>query len=211
MAGVMMHRSSSVRRSSHSFSSSSSSPSSPVVSSGVRGRGRRGALVVVANKPSTRTTRVVLRKDVTNVGVAGDVASVKPGYFRNYLFPYGYAKLATAEVLAEVQAKLEAEERKRQEVKDHAQQLATALGTIGKLVVKRKAGSAAESGERQIFGSVSAGDVVDVIKEQTQRDVEKTAISLPEIKHLGEYDVSVVLHPEVTATFKLVVAAAPAK
>ena len=167
--------------------------------------------MVVANKPSTRTTRVVLRKDVTNVGVAGDVANVKPGHFRNFLLPYGYAKLATADVLAEVQAKLEAEERKRQEVKDHAQQLATALGTIGKLVVKRKAGSAAESGKRQIFGSVSEGDVVDVIKEQTQREVDKTAISLPEIKHLGEYDVSVVLHPEVTAAFKLVVAAAPAK
>lgn len=171
--------------------------------------------MVVANKPSSRTTRVVLRKEVPNLGGAGELCDVKPGYFRNYLLPFGFAKLATAEVLAEVQAKLEAEERARQEVKDHAQQLATALATIGKLVVKRKAGGPAGGAEgekgRQIFGSVVAADVVTIIKEQTQREVEKTAITMPEIKHLGEYDVSVVLHPEVTATFKLVVAAAPAK
>ena len=96
-------------------------------------------------------------------------------------------------------------------------QLATALSTIGKLVIKRKAGGdEGEGGDgrkmgKKIFGSVSAADVVEVIREQTQREVDKASVEVPDVKRLGEYDVRVQLHPEVAAKFTLVVAAAPAK
>ena len=96
-------------------------------------------------------------------------------------------------------------------------QLATALSTIGKLVIKRKAGGDEEEGDdgtkkgKKNFGSVSTADIVALIKEQTQREVDKAGVELPDVKRLGEYEVRVALHPEVTAKFTLVVAAAPTK
>ena len=90
------------------------------------------------------------------------------------------------------------------QIKDTAVQLKTALATIGKFVIKKKAGES-----KQIFGSVTTAEVADLIKTQTSREVEKGDITLPSIKELGDYTVSVKLHPEVSAEFTLVVVAAP--
>ena len=81
-----------------------SSSSSCLYNSQARGRSR--SLHVVSFKPSTRQTQVVLSEAVVNLGSAGDIVNVKPGYFRNYLLPYGKAKRATKEVLQQVQVSL---------------------------------------------------------------------------------------------------------
>ena len=124
------------------------------------------------------------------------------GFFRNYLAPQGLARLADEEVLAAVRAKKEAEEAAARKLLDEASALATALATIGKFTVKTKANPE----DKRIFGAVTQQDVVDAVKMQTNRELTKTAITLPEVKTLGSYEVSVKLHPQVTATFTLVVA-----
>jgi large subunit ribosomal protein L9 len=53
---------------------------------------------------------------------------------------------------------------------------------------------------------VSAQDVVDAVQQQTTKTLDKRSITVPEIKTLGTYEVQVKLHPQVTATFQLVVA-----
>ena len=75
---------------------------------------------------------------------------------------------------------------------------ATALATIGKFVLKKKVGE-----KDQIFGSVTAQDVVDAIKMQTGRELDRRTLALPEVKSLGTYDASIKLHPEVTGFFKV--------
>ena len=91
--------------------------------SGTRRNAAGCGLLVLANKASTRTTRIVLRQPVRGLGVQGDLCDVKPGYFRNYLGPFGFAKLATPDVLAEVQAKIDAEAKAKEEVKQQAEQV----------------------------------------------------------------------------------------
>ncbi|PHU03792.1 50S ribosomal protein L9, chloroplastic [Capsicum chinense] len=91
-------------------------------------------------------------------------------------------------------------EAEKQRVKDEAQQLARIFETVGAFKVKRKGGKG-----KQIFGSVTAQDLVDIIKAQIQRDVDKKIVTLPEIRETGEYIAELKLHPEVTARVRLTV------
>ncbi|MQL05705.1 50S ribosomal protein L9, partial [Escherichia coli] len=70
--------------------------------------------------------------------------------------------------------RIEAEKRR---VKEEAQQLALIFETVGTFKVKRKGGKG-----KQIFGSVTAQDLVDIIKAQLQREVDKRIVELPEIR-----------------------------
>lgn len=58
---------------------------------------------------------------------------------------------------------------------------------------------------KKIFGSVTSADVAEAIKEQIDRDVDKSALNLPEMRQTGNYKVTAKLHPEVTAQFTVVV------
>lgn len=148
----------------------------------------------------TRKVQVVLTNQVPNLGNQGELKSVPVGYYRNYLQPQGLAAMATDSILAEIKKQKAVEERERLEERAKAQAMATALSTIGKFIIKKKVGE----GE-QIFGSVSAADVVDAIKMQTGRELEKRNVSLPDIKTLGTYDATVKLHSDVIGAFKVVV------
>ncbi|KAK6926706.1 Ribosomal protein L9, C-terminal, partial [Dillenia turbinata] len=70
--------------------------------------------------------------------------------------------------------------------------------TVGTFKVKRKGRKG-----KQIFGSVTAQDLVDIIKAQLQRDVDKRIVSLPEIRETGEYVAELKLSPEITACIRL--------
>ncbi len=144
---------------------------------------------------------MVLTQPIANIGKEGTLASVRLGYFRNYLLPQGMAKLADESILADIKKKKEQEEAAARKVLDEAKALSTALSTIGKFTVKAKVGE-----DKRIFGSISAQDVVEAVMKQTNKTLDKRAITLPEIKTLGTYDVSVKVHPQVTATFSLIVA-----
>jgi large subunit ribosomal protein L9 len=80
--------------------------------------------------------------------------------------------------------------------------MATALSTIGKFTLKKKAGEG-----DALFGTVTAADVVDVVFQQTGKQLDKRNVNLPAdgIKTLGTHDVTVKLHPEVVGSFKIVV------
>lgn len=158
----------------------------------------RGTLTIVAQKKVTKNRKIILKEDVSNLGKRGDMLEVRAGYFRNYLFPLGKAQIVTPLLLKEMrleEARIEAEKRR---VKEEAQQLALVLQTVGAFKVKRKGGKG-----KQIFGSVTVQDLVDIIKAQLQRDIDKRIVSLPEIRETGEYIAEIKLHPEVTAQVRL--------
>lgn len=123
------------------------------------------------------------------------------GYFRNLLRPSRLATPATEGALRGIEAARQAEIARAGEVKAKAQAMATALATIGKFVIKKKASSDSDA----IFGAVTTADVAAAIEQQTGRVLDRRAMTLPEIKSVGTYDATVKLHPEVVGVFKVVV------
>ncbi len=146
---------------------------------------------------------VILKQDVDKLGKAGDVVRVAPGYGRNYLIPKRFAMEATPGNLKIVELEKQAQARR-----DHRDKQAAALlaREIVKLVVsiQRKAG---EGGT--LYGSVTALDIADFLITH-KIDIDKRKIQLDEpIKTIGEYQVPIRLHREVTVPIKVVVEAEP--
>ncbi|XP_071932590.1 large ribosomal subunit protein bL9c-like [Coffea arabica] len=157
-------------------------------------------LMVVAQKKAKKTRKIILKEDVADLGKKGQLMDVKAGFYRNYLFPLGKAQIVTPLLLKEMKMEEERIEAEKKRVREEAQQLALIFETVGAFKVKRKGGKG-----KQIFGSVTAQDLVDIIKAQTQRDVDKRIVSVPEIRETGEYIAELKLHPEVTARVRLIV------
>jgi large subunit ribosomal protein L9 len=143
---------------------------------------------------------IILMDKVANLGNLGDVVKVKDGFARNYLIPQGMAKRATAANRAAF------EEKKVELEKLAAEKLAAAQVRAEKLegfelTVAQKAGV-----DGRLFGSVGNVDIADALKAQGF-DVNKAEVRLPEgpLKAIGEYEVVLGLHTDVTANIKVTV------
>jgi large subunit ribosomal protein L9 len=143
--------------------------------------------------------QIILQEDVEKLGTRGQVVDVADGYARNFLLPRKLALEASAgnmkrlEKMRAVFAKKEATE------KDAAQKLSETLAGVT-LEFSRRAGE-----NDQLFGSVTSGDVAEALAAKGY-EVEKRKISLADaIKVVGEYEVPVKLHREVTTNVKVVV------
>ncbi|XP_070018938.1 large ribosomal subunit protein bL9c [Nicotiana sylvestris] len=161
---------------------------------------RTSILTIVAQKKAKKIRKIILKEDITQLGKKGELLDVKAGFFRNYLLPLGKAQIVTPTLLKEMKMEDERIEAEKQRVKEEALQLARIFETVGAFKVKRKGGKG-----KQIFGSVTAQDLVDIIKAQLQREVDKKIVSLPEIRETGEYVAELKLHPDVTARVRLTV------
>jgi len=144
--------------------------------------------------------QIILLDKVVNLGGLGDVVKVKDGYARNYLIPQGKAKRANTANLAEFEARRVELERLA------AEQLAAAQAQAEKVeglsvTIARKAGV-----DGRLFGSVTNADVADALKAKGFA-VEKAAVRMPEgpLKIVGESQVTVSLHTDVTATINVAV------
>ncbi|KAL6204890.1 PREDICTED: 50S ribosomal protein L9, chloroplastic [Fragaria vesca subsp. vesca] len=163
---------------------------------------RATSFVVIAQKKAKKARTIILKEDVADLGKQGQLVSVKAGYFRNFLLPTGKAQIVTPLLLKEMKVEEERIEAEKKRVKEEAQQLALIFETVGGFKVKRKGGKG-----KLIFGSVTAQDLVDIIKAQLQRDVDKRIVSLPDIREVGEYIAELKLHPEVSAKVRVIVSA----
>ncbi|XP_062105159.1 large ribosomal subunit protein bL9c [Humulus lupulus] len=161
---------------------------------------RRTTFVILAQKKAKKTRAIILKEDVAELGKKGQLLNVKAGFYRNYLLPTGKAQIVTPDLVKEMKMEEERIEAEKKRVKEEAEQLALIFETVGAFKVKRKGGKG-----KQIFGTVTAQDLVDIIKAQLQRDVDKRIVSLPEIRETGEYVAELKLHPEVTARVRVTV------
>jgi large subunit ribosomal protein L9 len=144
--------------------------------------------------------KVLLIQDVDNLGYAGDVKKVANGYGRNYLIPQKMAVLATSGALKQAETIRKAAEKRRAQQMEDAQAMANQLAGL-KLVFERRAG---ETGK--LYGSVTSGDIVEAIKAQTEIEVDKRKVALPEpIRSLGEQDVDIKLMIDVATTINVTV------
>lgn len=136
---------------------------------------------------------IILREDISNLGVRGDVVKVAAGYARNFLLPKKLAVPATDSNRKIVEQERQAHLRREAKQIGEAQELAKLVGAVT-VTIARKAGE-----NDQLFGSVTAADISDALTAQ-KYNVERRKISLDEpIRTLGEHKVTVRLHREVTA------------
>lgn len=147
--------------------------------------------------------QLILLQKVKNLGALGDKVNVKPGFGRNYLVPQGKAVPATAANTAEF-------EKRRAEYEAKAnQQLAAAEARKAALEGVEVTIGANASPEGKLFGSVGIREIAEALTTAGHA-VDKGEVQQPggAIRHIGEYDIDVVLHAEVHATVKVIVAAA---
>jgi large subunit ribosomal protein L9 len=140
---------------------------------------------------------VILREHVDNLGRRGDVVKVAAGYARNYLLPRKLALLATdgnKKQIERERAKFEAKEADEQKI---AQAMSDRLATI-EIVIARKVGET-----EALYGSVTTADIAEGLAAKGF-EIERRKIHLPEpIKQIGEFDIPVKLHRDVSAKVKV--------
>jgi large subunit ribosomal protein L9 len=146
---------------------------------------------------------IILKKDVTNLGYAHDLVTVKDGYGRNYLIPQGYAILATESNKKMNAETLRQKSYKEQKSKTEAEKLLKSLENLS-VKIGAKAGATGK-----IYGSVNAIQIAEAIKEQFNVDIDRKKIHLDgeSIKELGSYKATIRLHKEVQATISFEVIA----
>lgn len=151
-----------------------------------------------------KTTEVILRAEVEHLGHPGDIVEVAPGYARNHLLPQGLAYPATEANKHRVEQEKERYLEQLQEEKVRAEALARDLADL-ELTFQEMAGE-----EDQLYGSVSIADIADRL-EGLGFDVSRPQVKLDQpIKALGEYEVPLRLHPEVTVSIRVRVEREPA-
>jgi large subunit ribosomal protein L9 len=142
---------------------------------------------------------LILREDVDKLGRRGEVVKVTDGYGRNFLLPRGLAMAVTTANQARIGKEKKVHEARLAQEKAEFEALAARIGGL-RFIAPRKVGE-----NEQLYGSVTSGDIGEFLKSKGI-EIDKRKVQLDEpIKHLGEHEVKIKLHPEVAATLKLLV------
>lgn len=143
---------------------------------------------------------VILLEKIGNLGDLGDEVSVKPGFARNYLLPQGKAVTADDENRTVF-------EGRRAELEASANEKLAEANTRAEKLADKELSIAVKSGEEgRLYGSVGTQNIADALTADGI-PVERSEIRMPEgvIRVLGEYDIAIQLHTDVTAQIKVVV------
>lgn len=141
--------------------------------------------------------KILLTKDVENLGKAGQIKTVADGYARNFLIPQGMAVPATEGVVKQAQLWSKAEAKRQQKAETEAESLAKVLSQLT-LTFKAKAGE-----KDKLYGSITSSDIVQALERETGHAFDKRKIQLEgPIRELGIHKVPIKLManiiPEVT-------------
>ncbi|MBQ0143694.1 MAG: 50S ribosomal protein L9 [Bacteroidales bacterium] len=144
--------------------------------------------------------KIILKKEVANLGEAGDVVEVKAGYAQNYLIPQGYAIAATVSALKMREETIRQRAHKEAKLVADAEALAAKIAaTPVKVAVK-----VSETGK--IYGSVTSAQLAEAL-QAVGIEADKKNITLPEVAGLGEYEAVVKCYKAVKAALKFEVVA----
>ncbi len=141
---------------------------------------------------------IILKQDIPNLGFKDDIVAVKDGFARNYLIPKGYAVMAIGaekKVLAET---LKQRAFKEEKVKKEAEKIAEKIQDA-RVKIGAKAGTSGK-----IFGSVTALQISEALKEQYDADIDRKKILVDgdSVKEVGEYKAKINLHKDIRIDVK---------
>ena len=147
--------------------------------------------------------QVILKKDVQNLGEAGDIINVKDGYARNYLFPQNAAEAATKGALEKREKNIARIKAKQEKLNAEALDLAKKLEEFGKLELSAKAG---ESGK--LFGTITTKKLAEELLSKAGVEVDKKSITLSSpINKVGDYKMLIKLTSKVKCELPVSVSA----
>jgi len=142
---------------------------------------------------------VILKEDVAKLGNRGDVVKVAEGYGRNYLLPRKLAIEATVANKAVIEQMKAAAVRRSAKEKSEAETLAKQFDGLS-VAFQRKSGE-----NDQLFGSVTSSDIAEALEKKSFH-IDRRKIQLHEpLKSIGEFDIPVKLHKDVTTHLKVVI------
>ncbi|MCR9186806.1 MAG: 50S ribosomal protein L9 [Halieaceae bacterium] len=146
---------------------------------------------------------VILLENIGNLGGLGDKVDVKAGYGRNYLVPQGKAVPATRNNIAEFETRRAELEAAASAALAAAEQRAEAINALQPVTIGANAGE-----EGKLFGSVGTRDIAEAVTA-AGCEVDKSEVRLPEgpLRELGEFEVDIQVHGDVTATVVVAVVA----
>lgn len=137
--------------------------------------------------------KVILLKDIKGTGKKDQIIEASDGYARNYLFPKGLAREASATNLNAIRNQQAAQKHREETERKSAQETAAKLA--GKTI--RVTARGAEGG--RLYGSVTAQEVAGALKAQYGVEVEKRRVEIPNIRNAGDFTAAVWLYPGITA------------
>jgi large subunit ribosomal protein L9 len=147
--------------------------------------------------------QVILRKDVQNLGEAGEIVMVKDGYARNFLLPQSMAEKATDGAIKNREKDLARIQAKQAKLHEAALADSKKIESIGKLAISAKAG---ESGK--LFGTITTKKLAEEIKAQSGVEIDRKNVSLnAPINKTGEYSMLIKLTSKVKTELAIVVSA----
>ena len=147
--------------------------------------------------------QVILKKDVQNLGEAGELVNVKDGYARNFLIPKNFAEVATEGALKNREQNLARIQAKQEKLHQEALAKASEIEKLGQLELSAKAG---ESGK--LFGTITTKKLCEELKEKANIEVDRKNVSLnAPINKIGEFTMLIKLTSKVKTELKVVVTA----
>jgi large subunit ribosomal protein L9 len=143
--------------------------------------------------------QVILKEDVHNLGKAGELVKVKPGFGRNYLIPQGKAVIATAGNVKQIEHEKKLIAAKQVQLGKDAQAIADKLASV-EVQIERQVGE-----EDKLFGSVTSRDIEAALKDKGVT-IDHRKVHMPEpIKTIGYHTVEIKLGTGITGKIKVVV------
>ena len=147
--------------------------------------------------------QVILKKDVQNIGEAGEVVNVKDGYARNFLIPKNFAEIATEGALKNREQNIARIHAKQEKLHQEALAKAAEIEKLGKIELSAKAG---ESGK--LFGTITTKKLCEELKEKANIEVDRKTVSLnAPINKIGEFTMLIKLTSKVKTELKVIVTA----
>ena len=142
--------------------------------------------------------KVILKENIKGVGKKDEIVEVKDGYANNFLLNQNKAILATPENINKLKARNEKIQKHHDRDVKNAKELKEVLATK-EIVLKVKAGE-----NNKVFGSISAKEIVQAVKDQLNIDIDKKKVSVDsKLKEIGVHNVELKLHSEVKANLKV--------
>jgi len=140
---------------------------------------------------------VILREHIENLGKRGEIVKVADGYARNYLLPRKLALVATEGNKVHVERERVKAEARETEERKISEAMAARMSTV-EIVIARRVGET-----EALYGSVTTADIAETLESKGFAiDRRKLQLADP-IKQVGEYDIPVKLHRDVTASVKV--------
>ena len=140
---------------------------------------------------------IILLENILNLGNIGDKVTVKNGYGRNYIIPQGLGVLANKSNTKVLEENLKQTVKKQEEILKEAQKLSKKIGNLV-LDFKLKSGS-----DDKVFGSITTAQIAKLLSEKGIEIHKKNITILTKVNAVGEYDVELKIHKDITHPIKI--------